>query len=249
MSLPKLKYLIPALTNRRNWITLLRFPSVYTNPIASLKRYVMKNGKYPTTWSVKTKHGIRNFHLGNYFDFDTLNAVFCRNDYPAISDIKTIVDLGANIGIASSYFLDNSPKATVYAFEPNPRNFNNLEKNLQDWMDNVFLHEAAVAEYKGEATFYLEHSGRSGSLIAKHKESINVEVLEINEVLNDIITKNGFIDLLKIDIEGYEEQVLMAIRPEILSKIMVVYAEYRGAFRLEGFDKRQIGNVTVFSRN
>ncbi|MGC2830246.1 MAG: hypothetical protein WB994_11450, partial [Candidatus Acidiferrum sp.] len=58
-------------------------------------------------------------------DRDVLRQVFIQGEYQAVelSNPKTIIDLGANVGFASAYFLSKYPTASVLAVEPDPGNY------------------------------------------------------------------------------------------------------------------------------
>lgn len=118
-----------------------------------------------------------------------------------VSDCRTFVDLGANIGLASLYFATRFPKTKVIAVEPNDDTFNVLSKNLSQ-LPNAQLHKAAVwsRDTKLDGSFdrpdhfsaFQVHENGSGSL----KGMMMQAILGDNEV-----------DLLKIDIEGAETEV------------------------------------------
>jgi tRNA G46 methylase TrmB len=67
----------------------------------------------------------------NTTDIPTFNEVFYWGEYAF--DIpkapETIVDCGANIGLASVYFANRFPNAKIIAIEPEQSNFEMLQKN------------------------------------------------------------------------------------------------------------------------
>ena len=68
-------------------------------------------------------------------------------------DPETILDLGANIGIASAWFRGRYPAARIVAVEPDPDTFAKLERNLGG-DDAVTLVQAAVAGESGEVDLF-----------------------------------------------------------------------------------------------
>ena len=65
--------------------------------------------------------------------FQVSNDIFAGITYPSISflsEVKTIVDIGANIGAASIYFAMAYPEAQVYAFEPGSAPLSLLQQNV-----------------------------------------------------------------------------------------------------------------------
>src|SRR5581483_11732953 len=60
-------------------------------------------------------------------DIYTLDEIFFAEVYRPVIDrrptIRTVIDLGANIGLASIYFLAQSPECRVFSIEPDARNY------------------------------------------------------------------------------------------------------------------------------
>src|SRR5690349_947133 len=66
-----------------------------------------------------------------------------------------ILDMGAHIGLATLYFKQIYPEATITAFEPHPGNFAILQKNvLENQLKNVALVQAAVAPKDGQIVLH-----------------------------------------------------------------------------------------------
>jgi FkbM family methyltransferase len=63
---------------------------------------------------------------------------------PGISDIRTIVDVGANCGAASVYFARAFPEATIHAIEPGAAAFALLSRNAAPY-PNIRLHKLGLA--------------------------------------------------------------------------------------------------------
>lgn len=121
----------------------------------------------------------------------------------------TVVDVGANIGYFTAHLsrLVGS-QGWVHAFEPEPVNFSILMENVSmNGLSNVALHHAAVGREHGEASLHI--SDFNGGMHRLYESVccigpiVRVPVLRIDDVL-----ANGTVDLIKIDIEGYEEAAL-----------------------------------------
>lgn len=129
----------------------------------------------------------------------------------------TVVDVGANVGIHSSIAARAiAPSGTVYSFEPVPENFQILVANLaRNAITNVVVEQLAVGSEVGDSTIYLEdrsigtHSllRRESSTLAK---SLSVSVTTLDTYFNDKLP--DVVHLLKIDVEGFEPNVLMGAR-------------------------------------
>ena len=124
---------------------------------------------------------------------------------------NTFVDVGANIGLMS-IFASKIIKETgnVFAFEPNPITNKILKQNIElNNLSNIKTSNYAIGKNNDYAKIYdnWDSSRGSSSLIKPEKESqsYNVEIIS----LMDYFTKlDKRIDLIKLDIEGYEIDAL-----------------------------------------
>lgn len=129
----------------------------------------------------------------------------------------TVLDLGANIGyftlIAAKLV---GPEGKVFAFEPDPKNFSLLQRNVElNGYDNITLVQKAVADKSGTAEFYLGSDSWEHSLSSVNRKAgvIPVSVTSLDEFLPQDIA----VDFIKMDIEGAEEKALRGME-RILSK-------------------------------
>lgn len=147
-------------------------------------------------------------------------------------DIKkgdVVIDLGANVGEVSEYFL--SKGAHVYAYEPNPYAFDVLTQRLSA-NDNIKIFQKAVSDAKGKSHLYLhqEHAASEvtyaqGSSLEQDKENVCQDSIEVEvEDIKEILKAFDHIALLKIDIEGGEYRIIDDIL-ENISKIDFVLLE------------------------
>jgi len=129
-----------------------------------------------------------------------------------------IFDVGANLGDYSKEIFYNNSLATVYAFEPHPKSFEQL-KNINN--DNFYPNNVAVGKVCGDVEFfdYLSNLGSAHSSVYKgviedvHQgQSVKMIVPQIT--LDEYCAKKNItsIDLLKIDTEGSELEVLLGAK-------------------------------------
>ncbi len=65
--------------------------------------------------------------------FQVANDIFAGTTYPNVpfvSGVKTVLDIGANVGAASVYLAMSYPDARIYAFEPGSDALSLLQKNV-----------------------------------------------------------------------------------------------------------------------
>lgn len=131
----------------------------------------------------------------------------------------TFVDVGANVGQHTLYAAQKvGPSGLVYAFEPIPSSANNIqlskEKNNFTWLTII---QKAVTNFVGETIFYkyglTDISSRNKNFTDRAAEEIQVQTTTLDQELASIEK----IDLIKIDVEGYEMDVLLGAK-EIIEK-------------------------------
>lgn len=141
----------------------------------------------------------------------------------------TVLDIGANIGYYS-VILGKSvgENGKVYAFEPEPTNFQFLERNIgANSLSHVKAYRLALANKPGILSFYLHESNKGKhSLIdyQKNTECIKVEATTVDS----FITKHGIrkIDLIKIDVEGAEPMVFEGMKETLAKHRPIIFTEY-----------------------
>ncbi|MHB1469529.1 MAG: FkbM family methyltransferase [Solirubrobacteraceae bacterium] len=219
---------------RGHYRALLGMARRYPRFWANLYRFLTARGAYPYSCRVRTPSGEVSVRLHSSHDLSTVNEIFCREDYAAPHGLRVAVDVGANIGIASLYFLTRNTSSRVYAFEPNPANIARLRENLAGYEERYVLHECAIGLRRGPVAFEVEPTGRYGSIAAPDggestgKASggvLTVECEEINAVVREILAQEGEIDILKVDTEGMEAELVASLEPGLLDAIALICYE------------------------
>ena len=228
------------------YIAFINIFKKFKHPFDILWRYVFRKGEYPDKFKVKTPLKDHEVTLYSSDDMMTLVECFGKLDYPADNNISCAVDFGSNIGVSAGYFLTRNKNVKTYLFEPLPINIDKLKLNLEKFEDRYELDEAAVGLENGTAEFGYEETGRYGGLESDLTETIQVQVRKADEVISNILEKEGSIDILKIDVEGLETAIIKSISPENLKKISRIYAETTFTENLPGFNKIQYGAVVQF---
>jgi FkbM family methyltransferase len=118
----------------------------------------------------------------------------------------TFVDVGAFIGLyAIGVGLRLQGSGRVIAFEPDIHNFLLLQEHVRlNGLDGqVELHQAAVSDKDGKFQFLADGSSEARLVSSNRTDTTIVDV-----VMLDSAFEGKRIDILKIDVEGYEEIVL-----------------------------------------
>jgi FkbM family methyltransferase len=129
------------------------------------------------------------------------------------------VDVGANIGLhvlLAAMLVGESGK--ILALEPHPKTADLLRRNLEinGLLERVIcVQAAACAEHGGQRVFeyFPQHSAMSGFSLDKERVKLfkgNAERVDVDTVtLDGLFSENNVVpDLIKIDVEGFELDVL-----------------------------------------
>lgn len=145
--------------------------------------------------------------------FGLLTEIFFRPLFPqkGNSNLITIIDCGANIGIRMIYYKWLYPNSTIICFEPNPINLDFLYRNIKNNnLTNIIIYPNSVGRETGRAELYYGDNIRglgSGSLFNETNNNKNHLKIEVDVVkLSSYIVSEVY--LLKLDIEGSEGWVI-----------------------------------------
>lgn len=144
-------------------------------------------------------------------DIEVFKKIFFDHEYRLPFDKRpgTILDLGANTGLASLYFRLHFPEAQIVAVEPDPDNFAMMQRHLGG-LQGVVLVKAAVWSHDGEIVLTDPGVGSWGLRVEEEPLAAGSACRQVPAV--SMITllgqfPGGRVDLLKMDVEGAEKQV------------------------------------------
>lgn len=140
------------------------------------------------------------------------------------------LDVGSNIGLMAIFAARNvGKKGQVHAFEPEPETYTILEHNCRiNSLKNIVLNNVALGAEEKEATIYanLDTNRGAASLVRQDGSAgkkISVTTLDAYLAAHSI----GRIQVMKIDIEGYEMEMLKGATKLLSSKdAPVICIEY-----------------------
>ena len=154
-------------------------------------------------------------------------AIECLKQVIKKGDI--VVDVGANIGYYTLILAQLVGElGHVYAFEPEPSNFELLSKNVKENKHNhVTLVQKAVSDKNGKINLYVSKRNLASHRIfdgEDKRKSIEIDVTTLNEYFKNFEKPIKFI---KIDVEGAEGAALLGASKIIKnSKNLVIMMEY-----------------------
>jgi FkbM family methyltransferase len=125
---------------------------------------------------------------------------------------RLVLDIGANTGFFAMLTCAANSDVEVIAFEPVPRVYERLVENIaiNHWEDRCQTKGEAVSNVEGKATFHVPFTfiPWSGSLKAKGFRGLAGELIEVPVTTIDALLGDRAVDLIKIDVEGFEDTVL-----------------------------------------
>ncbi len=136
---------------------------------------------------------------------------------------KIIFDVGANIGCTSILLANSYPDAYIYAFEPDPENFDLLSTNVKAY-NNVLAWDFALGAVTQKRELFASDDARNSGGFSFHEGGSDtsqfktVQVFDVREFMAD--QRIEHIDLLKIDTEGCEYEILNALEGRMPTFIM-----------------------------
>jgi FkbM family methyltransferase len=149
-----------------------------------------------------------------------------------------IVDVGANVGYLTRFFAQAvGPLGKVYAFEPNPLIFPLLRKNVAKFRQ-VAVFDLGLSTSEAEMPLFIPGSNHAvASFVREYPathvfdgtsgrlHSVAAKLVRGDEFMAKIDI--GEIDILKVDVEGWELNVLAGLEKTIMSsKKITIFCEY-----------------------
>lgn len=132
-----------------------------------------------------------------------------------VKNWRLAIDVGAHVGFWTRDMAERFD--AVFAFEPAEDTFACLKKNTRD-LDNVMCSNSAVGDEKGYCVVCSDKRTNTGSTFIR-KASEGVSMITLDGL------KFPFCDFLKVDVEGFELQVLQGAEKLIEEHEPVVIME------------------------
>ena len=129
----------------------------------------------------------------------------------------TFYDVGANHGRYAWLISEANPDAAVIAFEPDPDNIELLHMTVSNSdLKNVRIEGVALSDKAGQVSFHKDsHTSATGMIsngeipwVEKYLGHATSTIDVRRETLDSFVTEETKPHLIKIDVEGHENEVL-----------------------------------------
>ncbi len=149
------------------------------------------------------------------------------------------LDIGANTGVYTLLACAVNPSVRVTAFEPVPQVFEILCKNIavNRWQDRCQTRNEAVSSWVGLTAFHVPQGDvpTSASLHTRGFRGISGRLIDVSVTTVDAVcAEHEAVDLVKIDVEGFEDRVLEGMQRVLANSRPAVILECNpdGPFRV-----------------
>ena len=178
------------------------------------------------------------------------------------SDISyNLIDIGANTGLLTRCLLNNlSNIRNCFLVEPELDNVFCIKNNLQHFK-NINILDCALDLLDGEKKLFIDQNNR-GNLSLNYEmmtlkqdklrfmnsrdNYVNVKTKNIKNYFNEIINENN--NIIKIDVQGYDEVIFQEIPRDVLIKTDVLFIEIT-PLKSKKFDEEKFNlNLDLFKR-
>jgi len=158
--------------------------------------------------------------------------------------ITRVLDVGANIGMTSVFFLTRLPGCRVVAVEPDPVNAGLCRQNLAPFGPRAMVVEAAVWPEEARLALSAGHGGTwASSVVADGRGSIEGHTMQS---LLDLL--GGSADIVKVDVEGAELPIFEAADTSWIDHVRCISLEPEHAGSLAAFERAIRGRMRIVSR-
>lgn len=168
----------------------------------------------PGTYRIIHRNGLSvqvdiSDYIGHYLYFGFLDTGI-QNLFGLCKKNFYVIDVGTNIGWVALNFAKLSENGKVIGFEPDPYNYSVCKSNSdRNALSNLTILPYGLGETSGQVMMEVRTpDNRGGNRIAPKNASgsVNVQIKRLDDI--EEIASLSSINLMKLDVEGYELKVL-----------------------------------------
>jgi len=141
-----------------------------------------------------------------------------------ISSCRSVLDVGANVGVFALYMASKAPEAAIHCYEPDTSNFEILQRNLSRAGVRATAHKLAMAASSGIGYLRRQDSSVEYSLAPTGDQSEKVECVSWDEAFR--LSGVECFDFVKMAIEGAEREILSSCTDAQLRQVRILALEW-----------------------
>jgi FkbM family methyltransferase len=238
--------------NRKYWKSLGK---TLATPITFYKALAIKAipGLHASPIDLILDDGKR-LRLREFWSLFLFDEVFVQSCYEPDQikkrTVRTIIDVGANLGFFTIRSKQLWPNAIVVAIEPDPNNYASLVEHIGlNKLSDIKPLQIGLSDKCGCFDLYLAPRNIAGhSMYKKTDRSIEITTKTLADII--AMLPNSRCDLLKIDCEGCEFSILSTLTQELADRIgCIIFEPEHGLYNLEALNHSlaSLGfNITSF---
>ena len=177
---------------------------------------------------ITTRNGPKFVLCPKMGDLSILNEILRNDLYSQWPVYGTVVDIGAHIGVFAVQASASSD--TMICYEPHPRNFKLLQKNIAiNALNNVKALRQAVSTERGFKGLWVSERKSYGHPFYPPNGRRFIRTIDVESVtLMDVFCSNGLdrIDFLKMHCEGAELDILTHTPQDVLDRVGAIVVKY-----------------------
>ena len=131
------------------------------------------------------------------------------------------VDAGASLGMYTYFANEAMDGGTIIAVEADPDRFEELKRNCEKWeaegTNTIRAIHAAMGDARTPITFFKTGTQISGGFFPVNERSEDYQAVEVQQILLDDLYQPDVPTLVKIDVEGAEQRVLLGAQKHLSS--------------------------------
>ena len=212
------------------------------------EKIFVTNDSYQT-WYIMNSRDFHKSFVGKVLKFTKSNISY------------NLIDIGANTGLLTRCLLNNlSNIRNCFLVEPDPDNLFCIKNNLQNF-ENINTLDCALDLSDGEKKLFIDQNNKGNlslnyemmtlkedklSFMNSEDNYINVKTKNIKNYFNDIRNENN--NIIKIDVQGYDEIIFQEIPRDVLIKTDILFIEIT-PLKSKKFDEEKFTlNLDFFKR-
>lgn len=201
----------------------------------------LKKGRFPYVLTYRKNGNEYKITLPSWPDVTTAWVVLLTEEYRIFESDRTIVDLGANIGLFAIMAHSHNSTAQIISVEPFAATYQGLVENVANLNLQKYVETRELAVSGNEAEVFFDGAegipSHSQKIVSREsvQNPVSVPAKDLKQFLDDENLEE--VDFLKMDVEGAEYAIIESASCETLRRLRRIGIEYH-RFGLERIDMK-----------